>query len=108
MSYQMLGATAPVTDATVSALEIARDPYLREAACEVMRLRTLQATGRMGGPCPRTDPQYKTSTAGVGLRAVVGPLRLFQKHVQRPWLLPAAAVGIVGLAYYLGTQRSNT
>lgn len=103
----MLGATAPVTDATTAALEIVRDPYLREAACEVMRLRTLQATGHLAVPCGRTDPKFRTSTAGVGLKNVVGPLRLFQRHVQRPWMLPLGAAAALGLAYYLGTQRSR-
>ena len=110
MSYTRLpmGATAPpVTSATQAALEIVRDPYLGEVACEVMRLHTLQASGQLGPPCARTDPRQRTSTAGVGLRGIVGPLRLYQQHVQRPWLFPAAAVGIVGLAYYLGTLNGG-
>jgi hypothetical protein len=93
---------APVTTATQAALRIVSDPYLKEAACEVLRLSELQRTGRAPGPCQRTDPRYRGSREGVGLEHVVGPLRLYGKHRERPWLFPLLAVSVLGLVFYAG------
>lgn len=98
-----MGAT-PVTSATQAALKIAGDPYLQETACEVMRLSNVSRTGNPGAPCPRTDPRYRNSRAGVGLEQIVGPLRMFVLHRQYPWLLPVAGVTILGLAFYAGME----
>lgn len=103
MSYLPMGQ-APVTTATQAALRIVKDPYLREAACEVMRLSNTVRAGRPGPACARTDPRYRGTRAGVGLEHAVGPLRLFITHRQYPWLLPVAAVTILGVAFYAGME----
>lgn len=103
--YEAMGKTAPVTDATVSLFEIAKDPYLREASCHVMRLSNIEKYGHPGGPCPRTPPT--TSTRGVGLVDVVGPLRLWVSHKRRPWLAPLLVAGAFGVVFAAGVSRGR-
>jgi hypothetical protein len=98
--YEAMGATAPVTDATVAAIQIAKDPYLREVACNVTRLSNIEKYGNPGGPCARTSPT--TSTSGVGLRDIVGPLRLYVSHRERPYVAPLLLVGGLGLVFAAG------
>lgn len=92
----------PVTDATVALLQITQDPYLAEAACEIMRLSQLEQTGRPGARCRRTRPT--SSRKGIGLREVVSPLRAWIWHRQHPYVVPLAVMGLLGLTYYAGTQ----
>jgi hypothetical protein len=93
---------APVTTATMAALRVVEDPFLGETACEVMRLSNLKRTGSPGPPCPRTDPRYRGSAKGVGLEKLVGPLRTYIGHRERPWALPALVGGAVLLIFYAG------
>ena len=106
MSYQHLGQSG-VTSATQAALQIVGDPYLKEAACEVLRLSNTVRTGQPGPPCPRTSPAYRGTRKGVGLEHVVGPVRLFIVHRRYPWLLPVAGVTLLGLAFYAGMEFSK-
>lgn len=104
--YTAMGDSATTT-ATQAAMLIVSDPYLKEAACEVMRLSNTVSTGSPGGNCPRTDPRYRGSRTGVGLENLVGPLRLYTYHRQNPWVIPlAAGVGAM-LIFYLGMEYAK-
>lgn len=103
MSYHPMGQT-PAATATQAALRIVQDPYLNEAACEVLRLSNTVRTGNPGGNCPRTSPRYRGTTQGVGLQHMVGPLRLYTLHRQKPWLAPVVVGGILMLTFYLGME----
>jgi hypothetical protein len=92
---------APVAQISASVLA---DPYLPETACEIKRLSKAQAGLNPGPRCAGT---VTSSTAGIGLRYAVGPLRAYIFHRQYPYVIPAlAALGLVGI-YYLGYQSGK-
>jgi len=101
MSYVPIGQDSATTTATQAALQIAKDPYLKEAACEVFRLSSVDKYGRPGAACPRTP---RGAAGGIGLRHAVGPLRLFIWHKQYPWAIPLAGITILGMAYLAGIE----
>jgi hypothetical protein len=102
-----MGQAAPVTSATQAALRIVDDPYLQEAACEVLRLSNVVRTRQAGPPCPRTNPAFRGSPRGVGLEHAVGPIRLLILHQERPWLLPVVALTLLGLVYAAGYESGR-
>ena len=91
---------AKVQPAFETGVAVVQDPYLPEMACEGKRLQNVKA-GRQPGPnCPRT-PRVAAGT-GVGLRHAVGPLRLYVRHKQHPWVAPTAIAGVLLLMFGLG------
>ena len=83
-------AMSGVISTATAAAAIATDPYLPEVTDLVLKLKALEknSAGSTG--------------KGVGLRNVVGPLRLFVKVQERPWILPVTVIGVFGLVFSAG------
>jgi len=90
--------------AQISAKVLA-DPFLPETACEVTRLSKAQAGMNPGPSCART---VSSSSAGVGLRYVVSPLRVYVWHRQHPMVIPAAAIAGLALLFYAGYESGRS
>ena len=105
MSYEFLGKE-PVTEATISFMDVARDPYLREFACEIHRLDNVTTYGRPGPPCTRTKKRPK-SPSEVGLRELLPALRAFTFHQQYPYAIPMAAFAVLSLVYTVGFLKGT-
>jgi hypothetical protein len=81
-------------------MAVIEDPYLPQVACEVLRLNAIQEGRRPGPKCPA--PRNPSSKKGVGLSYAVKPLQAFVYARQRPWIVPAAILGVVGLSFAAG------
>lgn len=84
------------------------DPYLPAVACEVGRLSKASAGVHPG---PRCAAPVAPKGAGVGLRYVINPLRVYVWHRQYPWAIPligaAALVGIYYAGYSSGKKKRS-
>lgn len=89
MAYTAMGGIMSTASAATA---VARDPYLPEVVTLVLKLQSIEKSGKSPG----------STGTGVGLRNVVGPLRTFVKVQEKPWILPAAIVGIVGAIFATG------
>jgi hypothetical protein len=87
-------AMSGVVSTATAVAAIATDPYLPEVTNLVLKLQSLEK-----GEGARAAGSTGT---GVGLRNVVVPLRLFVKIQEKPWILPVAAIGIVGAIFAAG------
>ena len=100
MAYTAVGSVLSTASAAAA---IVKDPYLPEVTRLVLKLQSLEK-----GTAAKSSGSTGT---GVGLRNVVGPLRLFVKVQEKPWILPAAAIGIVGsifaAGYFVGKSRKG-
>ena len=83
-------AMSGVVSTAQAAAAIATDPYLPEVTNLVLKLKAMEKTAE------------GSTGKGVGLRNVVGPLRLFVKIQEKPWILPVAAIGVFGLIFSAG------
>jgi hypothetical protein len=90
MAYTAMNGTVSTVNAATA---IISDPYLPEVTRLVLKLQSLEkGSAGTGG----------STGKGVGLRNVVGPLRLFVKTQESPWILPVAAIGVFGLIFSAG------
>ena len=90
MAYTAMGGVISTANAAIA---VAKDPYLSEVVTLVLKLQAQEAkSAGISGSTGR----------GVGLRNVVGPLRLFVKIQEKPWILPVAVIGIVGTIFAAG------
>ena len=85
--------------------KILSDPYLPEAACEVIRLSNVIQGREPGPPCPRTP--RTAITKGVGLRHAVWPIRVYTFHRKNPWVIPLGVAATLGLIFYAGYRTGK-
>jgi hypothetical protein len=103
MPYTELGADwSKVGTALEAAGKVAGDPYLKQVACEVLRVSKVEAGQDPGPPCPLTAPPGTVIPGGVGLRHAVWPIKVYGFHKRYPYVIPLAAVGVLGLIFYAG------
>jgi hypothetical protein len=94
-------AMAPDVIAAVKGL--AQDPYLAETACQLRRLKNLNARLPPGPACGRTVLKSPADLQkGLGLRYVVTPLRAAVFAKQNPWTIPVALAAVLGIPFLLG------
>ncbi len=101
MSYTAQGGS--ITTATQAAIKIIDDPHLPEVACQVLRLNKIEEGKPLGTPCAKIPKNYKPGQ-GIGLRYAAGPLRVFVKSREKPWLtyiVIGSTFGVVFLAGYM-------
>lgn len=85
------------------ARELMADPHLQEAICVGRRVANVIDDQPPGPKCRRTGPVSAARLAkGAGLHKALTPARLFVLHKQRPWMLPAAIAGGLGLVFAIG------
>ena len=99
MSYNTTALAGTWDDVLSVGKSLTGDPYLGEFACEMKRLSNLESGKPAGQPCRRT---IRTAQKGVGLRYVVGPVRLLVYQKQHPWFVPLVGAATVGLIFMLG------
>lgn len=80
---------------------VAEDPYLKEAVCNVNRLRAVNAGQYPGPPCPPTPPGANPNK-GIGLRYAITPLHAAVYARQNPWVVPLGAAVVLGIPFLLG------
>lgn len=98
MGYEAQG---DLLDVTKAAAAIATDPHLPEVTCQILRLQKIEGGKNPGPSCPRISTKASPGT-GIGLRYATGPLRLFVKTREHPWILPVAVAAILGTAFAVG------
>jgi hypothetical protein len=91
-------AAPGLIDATKGIIE---DPYLKEAACNISRLKAVTGGQYPGPPCPPT-PGSPDPKKGIGLRYAIKPLHMAVYARQNPWVVPLAAVAVLGIPFFLG------
>lgn len=91
----LLGKASPTLGV---AAKVATDPYFPELTCHLIRLSNV-SDGLAPGVCARTRPGLR---GGIGLEDAILPVRAFVAHKQRPWLLPAIAVVLLGGTFAIG------
>lgn len=91
MAYTAMSGLVSTANAAAA---IATDPYLPEVTTLVLKLQSLEKGS--------TAKSEGSTGKGVGLRNVVGPLRLFVKIQEKPWILPVTVVGIFGMVFAAG------
>ena len=97
--YQSLGA---ITDVATAAKAVIEDPCLGQVTAMLLHLHKLEqaplpALVRPAGPTPPPKP-----IKGIGLCKAVTPLKAAVWVRERQWIVPIAAVGIVGGLFGLG------
>ena len=97
MGYQSIGATTTAQ----AVLKIADDPHLPEVVCNVLRLSDIEEGKTPGPPCYRI-PSNRNPGQGIGLRYLVGPVRLAVKVREKPVTAAIIAVTGVALIFALG------
>lgn len=105
MTYHRHGLGADletIGSAVRAAGKIAEDPYLPEVACHVLRLNQITTTGDPGKPCLPTIVSPDKRNKGVGLSAVVGPLRAFTWARTHPIETMGIGILVVGGIFLLG------
>lgn len=95
--YTSMGGIADV--ATV-ALRVTSDPALPEVVRLVSEIKTLTTSKGPSKPSTSTGP-------GIGLSAIVTPLRGFVAYKKHPWIGPAFAGGIVLTIFALGVMAGK-
>jgi hypothetical protein len=101
--YSELGADwGKVTSALTAAEGVAKDPYLQQVICEVLRVSKVEAGKDPGPPCLGPAPPGTVIPGGVGLRHAVWPLKVYSFHKRYPFVIPLAAAGLLGLIFYAG------
>lgn len=96
MSYIKAGmgdVVSNVVNAATAVSNVVRDPYLPETTQLLMRLHQLEQ--------PKTGTSAP-AVQGIGLNRVVGPLRLYVKARENPFVLAAAVAGIFLVPYWIG------
>ena len=91
MAYQ---ATGGLLSTASAASAVATDPYLPEVVDLVLKLKASEKKTAGSGS--------GSSGRGVGLRNVVGPLRIFVKVQEQPWILPVGVIGVFGVIFAAG------
>jgi uncharacterized membrane protein len=89
-------ATGGIMSTASAAAAIASDPALPEVVQLVLKLKAIEG-----------DKTSGSSSGGIGLRNVVGPLNTFVTIQERPWILPVAIVGIFGAVFAAGYFTSK-
>lgn len=84
-----------------AATGVVQDPYLKEVACNVGRLKALQAGQYPGPPCPPT-PQPVDPKKGIGLQYAITPLHMAVYARQNPVVIPLAIGAVLGVPFLLG------
>jgi hypothetical protein len=98
-------ATGGLMSTASAATAVATDPSLPVVVDLVLKLQSIEKSkAAASGPSGPSIP-----SRGVGLRNVVGPLKMFVAIQERPWILPATVVGILGVTfmggYLVGKKR---
>jgi hypothetical protein len=93
MGYTSIGG---LQSAASVALSVAGDPALPTVVSLVSEIKALSKSS--SGP---------SSGPGVGLSAIVTPLRGFVAYKKHPWILPAFAGGIVFGIFALGAMSGR-
>lgn len=112
MSYTP-SSLGSITTVVSAASAIATDPCLVRVSQLVLRLEELEAKAAPARPpAPGVKPPPApplTPTRGIGLCHAVRPLEMVVWARERPWVVPAGALavvgGLVGLGYLLGRRR---
>jgi len=92
-------ATGGILSTASAAKAVALDPYLPQVVDLVLKLEAIEK-GESSSSSSSSSPI--SSSNGVGLRNVVGPLKTFVAIQEKPWILPVAVVGIVGTIFAAG------
>jgi len=100
-------ATGGLLSTASAATAVATDPSLPVVVDLVLKLQSIEKKkAASAGPSAPSVP-----SRGVGLRNVVGPLKMFVAIQERPWILPATVVGILGVTfmggYLVGKRRKR-
>jgi hypothetical protein len=101
-----------------AATAVATDPSLPVVVDLVLKLQKIEkdkaASAAPGAPSTvsfSTSNFFAVPSRGVGLRNVVGPLKMFVAIQERPWILPVTVVGILGVTfmggYLVGKRRKR-
>ena len=90
-----MGDIASEFNALVNTLN---DPYASEVACHIGQLSQIKAGQTVQG-CAEVPSGVP---GGVGLDNVAIALRYYVYAQQNPWVIPLAAVGIIGLPFLIG------
>lgn len=93
--YQMLGDLSSELSSVVNVLN---DPYATEVACHIQQLSQIKA-GQVVQNCVEVPSGVP---GGVGLDNVAIALRYYVYAEQNPWVIPLAAIGIIGLPFLIG------
>lgn len=93
MAYTAMGSLLSTASAATA---VATDPSLPVVVDLVLKLQSIEK-GKSKASGTASVP-----SRGVGLRNVVGPLKMFVAIQERPWILPATVVGILGVTFMGG------
>lgn len=90
-----------LSSAGIAATKIAEDPHLPEVTCQVLRLNAIEKGQKPGPACARV-PKAAGVGRGIGLRYAAGPLSVFVKTREKPWLIPVVVGSLIGGVFLLG------
>jgi hypothetical protein len=83
--------------------QVAADPYLKETICVAQRVVNALGNKKPGPPCRRTGPVSAAQLKrGANLGKLLPAARAIVFHKKNPWVVPAVAVGTVGLIFWMG------
>jgi hypothetical protein len=94
-------ATGGLMSTASAATAIAADPNLPVIVDLVLQLQSIEKDKASSGSAG-------AASSGVGLRNVVGPLRMFVAVQKRPWIVPVVTIGVLGAVFaggYLVSER---
>ena len=105
-----LQTAADVAGMAPAVLEAAKgiyeDPYLKEVACNLARLKAVNAGQFPGPPCAPTPPGADPRK-GLGLRYAITPLHAAVFVRQNMWVAPLAVAAIFGLPFLIGYKMGG-
>lgn len=80
------------------------DPYFPEVTCHLLRLRAITKGQNPGPRCPSTVTTPQMLRKGIGLQYAAKPLRAVVYTREKPWVVPVAALALVGVPFLVGLK----
>lgn len=95
----MMAFRGTAADTVVSAAAVVSDPALPEV---VRLIRQIHEAEKASAPPSKPGTKPPSYSAGVGLSAAIGPLKVILYARRNPWVVPAAAAALLAVPLFIG------